>query len=161
MPCAQNSELPPSISMAGLRATVLSMQFNTFPNYIKILQEHPLVLVWQGYRLQSCLCNLMIFQDCNKNYFFFLELFLELFQSFAMEQSVVQVWRWSQQYQAQLTGQALPEMMQLIDWLKTHIPPDDSDPSAARISHGDYRWGSTTHFSRCGVCCRSGSPIAC
>ncbi|KAL3143656.1 hypothetical protein ABBQ38_002451 [Trebouxia sp. C0009 RCD-2024] len=50
-----------------------------------------------------------------------------------------QVWRWSQQYQAQLTGQALLEMMQLIDWLKTHIPPDDSDPSSARISHGDYR----------------------
>ncbi|KAA6422002.1 MAG: acyl- dehydrogenase [Trebouxia sp. A1-2] len=50
-----------------------------------------------------------------------------------------QVWRWSQQYQAQLTGQALPEMMELIDWLKTHIPADDSDPSVGRISHGDYR----------------------
>lgn len=59
---------------------------------------------------------------------------------------MVQVWRWSQQYQAQLTGQALLEMMQLIDWLKTHIPPDDSDPSSARISHGDYRWGCTTHL---------------
>ncbi|DBB17063.1 TPA: hypothetical protein ACH3X3_014151 [Trebouxia sp. C0006] len=50
-----------------------------------------------------------------------------------------QVWRWSQQYQAQLTGQALPEMMELIDWLKNHIPADDSDPSVGRISHGDYR----------------------
>lgn len=52
------------------------------------------------------------------------------------------MWRWSQQYQAQLTGQALPEMMELIDWLKNHIPSDDADPSAIRISHGDYRWGS-------------------
>ena len=53
--------------------------------------------------------------------------------------AVLQVWRWSQQYQAQLTGQALPEMVELIDWLKTHIPPDDSNASVSRISHGDYR----------------------
>lgn len=53
--------------------------------------------------------------------------------------TLVQVWRWSQQYQAQLTGEALPEMIQLIDWLKNHIPPDDSDPNCVRISHGDYR----------------------
>ena len=33
-------------------------------------------------------------------------------------------------------------MIQLIDWLKGHIPPDDSDPSAVRISHGDYRCAS-------------------
>jgi len=33
----------------------------------------------------------------------------------------------------------LPEMMELIDWLKNHIPADDSDPSVGRISHGDYR----------------------
>ncbi|DBA75358.1 TPA: hypothetical protein ACH3X1_010626 [Trebouxia sp. C0004] len=51
-----------------------------------------------------------------------------------------QVWRWSQQYQAQLTGQALPEVMELIDWLKNHIPADDNDPSVGRISHGDYSY---------------------
>lgn len=50
------------------------------------------------------------------------------------------MWRWSQQYQAQLTGEALPEMMELIGWLKAHIPADDNDPSVGRISHGDYRF---------------------
>lgn len=55
--------------------------------------------------------------------------------------SVLQVWRWSQQYQVQLTGKALPEMMELIGWLKAHIPADDNDPSVGRISHGDYRCG--------------------
>ena len=43
------------------------------------------------------------------------------------------MWRWSQQYQAQLTGHALPDMVQLIDWLKNHIPADDSDPSVGRV----------------------------
>ena len=36
-------------------------------------------------------------------------------------------------------GPALPQMMELIDWLKSHIPADDADPSVGRISHGDYR----------------------
>ena len=56
-----------------------------------------------------------------------------------IQAACMQVWRWSQQYQAQLTGQALPEMTELIDWLKNHIPADDSDASVGRISHGDYR----------------------
>ena len=61
--------------------------------------------------------------------------------------AVVQVWRWSQQYQAQLAGKALPEMTQLIDWLQRHIPPDDSDPTTVRISHGDYRCSSLAHLA--------------
>ena len=57
---------------------------------------------------------------------------------------MLQVWRWSQQYQAQLTGEALPEMMELIGWLKANIPADDNDPSVGRISHGDYRCAALT-----------------
>lgn len=68
---------------------------------------------------------------------------------------MLQVWRWSQQYQAQLTGEALPEMMELIGWLKGHIPADDSDPSVGRISHGDYRYAQSSN----GVCCRQAMRV--
>ncbi|EIE24888.1 acyl-CoA dehydrogenase NM domain-like protein [Coccomyxa subellipsoidea C-169] len=50
-----------------------------------------------------------------------------------------QVWRWAQQYRSQLTGPPLPQMAALISWLEAHIPPEDGDPSATRISHGDFR----------------------
>lgn len=72
----------------------------------------------------------------------------------------LQVWRWSQQYQAQLTGQALPEMMQLIGWLKDHIPADDNDPTVTRISHGDYRYDP--HDDNLFLCHTAGSgAITC
>ena len=51
----------------------------------------------------------------------------------------MQVWRWKQQYMAQLDGEPLPEMMRLFHWLEAHIPPGDSDPSETRIAHGDFR----------------------
>lgn len=50
-----------------------------------------------------------------------------------------QVWRWAQQYRSQLTGPPLPLMSALISWLEAHIPAEDTDPSATRISHGDFR----------------------
>ncbi|KAK9844638.1 hypothetical protein WJX74_005074 [Apatococcus lobatus] len=50
-----------------------------------------------------------------------------------------QVWRWKQQYMAQLDAEPLQEMQQLIQWLETHVPAADSNPSETRISHGDYR----------------------
>ncbi|KAK9918804.1 hypothetical protein WJX75_007054 [Coccomyxa subellipsoidea] len=50
-----------------------------------------------------------------------------------------QVWRWAQQYRSQLTGPPLPQMTALIAWLEAHIPAEDGDPSATRISHGDFR----------------------
>ena len=59
-------------------------------------------------------------------------------------QVIVQVWRWKQQYMAQLDADPLPEMQQLIQWLETHVPAADSDPSQTRISHGDYRYISCT-----------------
>ncbi|KAK9814257.1 hypothetical protein WJX72_003022 [[Myrmecia] bisecta] len=50
-----------------------------------------------------------------------------------------QVWRWKQQYLAQVQGQPLPQMQSLIAWLETHIPESDGNASVTRISHGDYR----------------------
>lgn len=50
-----------------------------------------------------------------------------------------QVWRWSQQYRSQVLGEPLPEMSALAAWLGAHVPDQDADPSATRISHGDYR----------------------
>ncbi|KAK9865825.1 hypothetical protein WJX84_007338 [Apatococcus fuscideae] len=50
-----------------------------------------------------------------------------------------QVWRWKQQYLAQLDAEPLQEMQQLIQWLESHVPAADSDPAQTRISHGDYR----------------------
>ena len=38
-----------------------------------------------------------------------------------------------------LQGEPMPEMLQLHAWLEAHIPGTDTDPSLARISHGDYR----------------------
>lgn len=53
-----------------------------------------------------------------------------------------QVWRWKQQYMAQLDAEPLPEMQQLIQWLESHVPAADRDPSQTRISHGDYRYAT-------------------
>ena len=50
-----------------------------------------------------------------------------------------QVWRWAQQYRAQLTGPPLPEMACLVKWLQAHVPGEDADPAHTRISHGDFR----------------------
>lgn len=50
-----------------------------------------------------------------------------------------QVWRWSRQYAAQLDGEPLPEMQQVMQWLEHNIPQSDSDASVTRISHGDYK----------------------
>jgi hypothetical protein len=54
------------------------------------------------------------------------------------------VWRWAQQYRASVSpGESpLPEMAALAEWLEAHIPATDTDASAARISHGDYRRAS-------------------
>lgn len=51
-----------------------------------------------------------------------------------------QVWRWSQQYHAQLSGPAMPEMIKLHKWLQANIPAADADESQTRISHGDFKY---------------------
>ena len=51
----------------------------------------------------------------------------------------LQVWRWSQQYRSQVLGEPLAEMGALAAWLGAHVPDQDADPAATRISHGDYR----------------------
>jgi aminoglycoside phosphotransferase (APT) family kinase protein len=51
----------------------------------------------------------------------------------------VQVWRWAQQYRAQLKGEPLKEMEAAIAWLQSNIPASDGDASAGRIAHGDFR----------------------
>lgn len=43
--------------------------------------------------------------------------------------------RWAQQYEASKTG-SMPDMDQLIAWLKTHVPPDDG---VVTLTHGDFR----------------------
>ncbi|KAK9800301.1 hypothetical protein WJX73_008428 [Symbiochloris irregularis] len=50
-----------------------------------------------------------------------------------------QVWRWGQQYHAQLQGPPMPEMTELHTWLKANIPASDTDASQTRISHGDFK----------------------
>jgi hypothetical protein len=62
----------------------------------------------------------------------------------------LQVWRWRQQYLAQLRGQPLPEMVHLIQWLEDHIPQSDSDTQVTCVSHGDYRHASLTPKSLSG-----------
>ena len=52
---------------------------------------------------------------------------------------MLQVWRWKQQYLAQVAGKPMPELLQLASWLEGNIPPCDADPATTRISHGDYR----------------------
>jgi aminoglycoside phosphotransferase (APT) family kinase protein len=49
-----------------------------------------------------------------------------------------QVERWSKQYRASET-ETIPEMDRLIDWLPSHVPPQQ----AVRIVHGDYRLDNT------------------
>ena len=58
----------------------------------------------------------------------------------------VQVWRWAQQYKSQLLGEPMPEMMELIAWLQSHIPAEDADPTVTRISHGDFRCAAVLLF---------------
>lgn len=57
-------------------------------------------------------------------------------QQFSM---LMQVWRWAQQYRAQLSGEPMPEMMQLHAWLQANVPASDDDASQTRIAHGDYK----------------------
>ncbi|KAF8038264.1 hypothetical protein BT93_B0960 [Corymbia citriodora subsp. variegata] len=53
-----------------------------------------------------------------------------------------QVERWAKQYIAS-TGEGKPErnpkMFELINWLRQHIPPEDSSGATAGIVHGDFR----------------------
>ena len=42
---------------------------------------------------------------------------------------------WVQQYEASKTG-AMPEMDELIEWLKAHVPADDG---VVALTHGDFR----------------------
>ncbi|KAK9288069.1 hypothetical protein L1049_016515 [Liquidambar formosana] len=53
-----------------------------------------------------------------------------------------QVERWAKQYIAS-TGEGMPErnpkMFELIDWLRQHIPLEDSSGATAGIVHGDFR----------------------
>ena len=63
---------------------------------------------------------------------------------------LVQVWRWAQQYRTQLLGEPMPEMVSLIDWLQSHIPAEDADPTVTRISHGDFRCAAMSqHHMTC------------
>ena len=44
-----------------------------------------------------------------------------------------------------MEGEApLTEMLQLGEWLATHVPLHDNDPAVTRISHGDFRSSSGT-----------------
>ncbi len=56
----------------------------------------------------------------------------------------MQVWRWGGQYRASLReGEApLAEMLQLGEWLASHVPLHDNDAAVTRIAHGDYRSAS-------------------
>ncbi|WCJ23452.1 acyl-CoA dehydrogenase-related [Euphorbia peplus] len=53
-----------------------------------------------------------------------------------------QVERWTKQYIAS-TGEGKsprnPKMLELSDWLRQHIPPEDASGASAGIVHGDYR----------------------
>lgn len=53
----------------------------------------------------------------------------------------MQVKRWARQYHLSVQAGAAPlrEVMALIDWLQGHIPANDDDASASRLSHGDFR----------------------
>ncbi len=37
----------------------------------------------------------------------------------------------------------MPEMMDIIAWLQSHIPAGDADPTVTRISHGDFRYAAS------------------
>lgn len=52
-----------------------------------------------------------------------------------------QVNRWSAQYLKSVAPgeQPMPEMLQVMDSLKSRIPASDADASLTRVSHGDYR----------------------
>lgn len=50
--------------------------------------------------------------------------------------------RWTKQYLVS-TGEGKsnrnPRMLELADWLRQHIPPEDSSGAAAGLVHGDFR----------------------
>ncbi|KAI4345386.1 hypothetical protein L6164_012514 [Bauhinia variegata] len=53
-----------------------------------------------------------------------------------------QIERWAKQYVASTSeGKPArnPKMYQLIDWLRQHIPPEDSSGATAGLVHGDFR----------------------
>ncbi|MEW5319027.1 MAG: hypothetical protein WDW38_010203 [Sanguina aurantia] len=51
-----------------------------------------------------------------------------------------QVRRWTTQYHVAIADTAaLPEVLQLIEWLEGHIPAGDRSPSQPAVVHGDYR----------------------
>ncbi|CAK9187525.1 unnamed protein product [Ilex paraguariensis] len=53
-----------------------------------------------------------------------------------------QVERWAKQYLAATGGsesERNPKMLELIDWLRQHIPFEDSSGAAAGLVHGDFR----------------------
>ncbi|KAL3508122.1 hypothetical protein ACH5RR_033504 [Cinchona calisaya] len=53
-----------------------------------------------------------------------------------------QIERWAKQYLIS-TGEGKsernPKMLELVDWLRQHIPPEDSSGTATGLVHGDYR----------------------
>lgn len=55
---------------------------------------------------------------------------------------LLQVERWAKQYLASTgEGKSLrnPKMLELIDWLRQHIPAEDTSSTTAGLVHGDFR----------------------
>ena len=56
--------------------------------------------------------------------------------------NLVQVERWAKQYLLS-TGEGKsrrnPKMLELADWLRQHIPLEDSSGATAGLVHGDFR----------------------
>lgn len=50
-----------------------------------------------------------------------------------------QIDRWAKQYMSSHSDRPLQEMIELTKALQANVPPDDNDPSKARITHGDFR----------------------
>jgi aminoglycoside phosphotransferase (APT) family kinase protein len=51
-----------------------------------------------------------------------------------------QIGRWRRQYHAaSATGERLPEMDKLVEWLPSHIPAAARDPRMISLVHGDFR----------------------
>lgn len=55
---------------------------------------------------------------------------------------LLQVERWARQYLAS-TGEGKsgrnPQMLELIDWLRQHIPAEDTSITTGGLVHGDFR----------------------
>lgn len=59
--------------------------------------------------------------------------------------------RWTTQYHVAIADTAaLPEVLQLIEWLEGHIPAGDKSPSQPAVVHGDYRLDNLVYDPKVG-----------